>query len=59
MSYLEHTAEEWKNVNMLLQIETQTLLLLTRIHADGPADLHEQSNQGLHCLQIEILQYSD
>ena len=39
VSRLEHIADEWKDVNMLLQIETNFITYVTCIHADGPAHL--------------------
>ena len=62
VSHLEHTADEWKNVNMLLQIETNFFTYVTFILADGlthlgiirvyivcicPADA--QADQGVPC----------
>ena len=39
VSRLEHIADEWKNVNMLLQIETNFIIYVTCVHADWPAHL--------------------
>ena len=39
VSHLEHIADEWKNVNMLLQIETNFITYVTCIHVEGPAHL--------------------
>ena len=39
VSHLEHIADERKNVNMLLQIETNFITYVTCIHTDGPAHL--------------------
>ena len=39
VSHLEHIADEWKNVNMLLQIDTDFITYVTCIHADGPTHL--------------------
>ena len=39
VSRLEHIADEWKTVIMLLQIETYFITYVTCIHADGPAHL--------------------
>ena len=50
VSYLEHTPDEWKNVNILLQKENDFITYVTCVYADEPAHLHGQSNQDLHCL---------
>ena len=39
ITHLEHIADEWKNVNMLLQIEINFITYVTCIQADGPAHL--------------------
>ena len=39
VSCLEHIAYEWKNVKMLLQIETNFITYVACIHADWPAYL--------------------
>ena len=36
---MEHIADEWKTVNMLLQIETNFDAYVTCVHTDGPAHL--------------------
>ena len=38
-SHLKHIADEWENVNMLLQIETNFITYVACIHAEGPAHL--------------------
>ena len=39
VSHLEHIADEWTNVNMLLQTETNFITYVTYIHTEGPAHL--------------------
>ena len=39
VSRLEHIADEWKNVNMLLQIQINFITYMTCVQADGPAHL--------------------
>ena len=39
VSRLEHIADEWKHVNMLLKIETNFIIYVTSVHPDGPAHL--------------------
>ena len=39
VSRLEHIADEWKNVNMLLQIETHFITYVTFVHTDESAHL--------------------
>ena len=39
VSCLEHIADEWKNVNMLLQIETNLITYVPGVHTDRPAHL--------------------
>ena len=39
VSHLKHIADEWKNVNMLFQIETNFITYEICAHEDGPAHL--------------------
>ena len=39
VSHLEHIADEWKNVNVILQKETNFITNVTCINADGHAHL--------------------
>ena len=70
VSHLEHIADEWKNVNILLQIETNFITYVTCIHAEGaahlgiirvyivftdPADV--QADLGVHCSHMSWSQF--
>ena len=52
VSCLGHIADGWKNVNMLLQIETYFITYVTCIHADWPAHLGSLIRVYIVCVDL-------
>ena len=49
---LGHIADGWKNVNMLLQIETYFITYVTGIHTDWPAQLDSLIRVYIVCVDL-------